>query len=68
MANEKSGKPGYFKYVVIHKGDKNDPLNGQMDVALEYAGSEAKVYTMRLQNPGGRGYVTPLQGLPTPRG
>ena len=34
VANENSGKPGYFKYEFIHKGDKNDPLNGQMDVAL----------------------------------
>ena len=44
VANENPWKPGYFEYEFIHKGDKNDPLDGQMDVALEYAGSEAKVY------------------------
>ena len=51
MANANSGKPGYFKYEFIHKGDKDDPLNGQMDVTLEEAqlrSAEASVELARL--------------------
>ncbi|MGV2388229.1 MAG UNVERIFIED_CONTAM: DNA polymerase [Microcystis novacekii LVE1205-3] len=68
VANENSGKPGYFKYEFIHKGDKNDPLNGQMDVALEYAGSEAKVYAMRLQTLTGEATYLRCKGCPQPCG
>ena len=64
MANENSGKPGHFKYKFIHKGDKDDPLNGQMDVALEYAGSEAKVYAMRLQTLTGEATYLRCKGCP----
>ena len=64
MANENSGKPGYFKYEFIHKGDKNDPLNGHMDVALEYAGSEAKVYAMRRQTLTGEATHLRCKGCP----
>ena len=65
MANENSGKPGYFKYDFIHKGEKNDPLDGQMDVALEYAGSEAKVYAMRLQTLAGEATYLGCKGCPS---
>ena len=64
MAHENSGKPGYLKYEFIHKGDKNDPLNGQMDVVLEYAGSEAKVYAMRLQTTTGEDTHLRCKGCP----
>ena len=43
--NENSSVPGYFKYEFIKKGTQY--------AALEYAGSEAKVYAMRLQALGG---------------
>ena len=39
--NSNSGIPGYFKYEFVKAG--------KMQVALEYAGSEAKVYAMRLE-------------------
>ena len=64
MADANSGKPGYFKYEFIHKGDKNDPLNGQMDVAVKYAGSAAKVYAMRLQTLTGEATYLRCKGCP----
>ena len=38
--NDNSSQPGYFKYELIKKG--------RMQVVTEYAGSEAKVYSLKL--------------------
>ena len=38
--NDNSAQPGYFKHELIKKG--------RMQLALEYAGSEATVYSLKL--------------------
>ena len=56
VANENSGKPGYFKYEFTKQG--------KMPVALEYAGSEAKVHAMRLQTLTGEATYLRCKGCP----